>query len=64
MRLRSGGYAACEADTHPFCLWVPPTKEACVRWLHVRELKRSNAGCSPGVHRKVVYFCARAPKAH
>eukprot|EP00965_Chrysotila_dentata_P103684 3422414-Pleurochrysis_carterae.AAC.1 len=27
-RLRSGGYAACEADSHPFCPWVPPTRAA------------------------------------
>eukprot|EP00965_Chrysotila_dentata_P142471 4709929-Pleurochrysis_carterae.AAC.1 len=64
VRLRSGGYAACDAECHSCCPWDPPTRETCVRCVHVRELRRPSAGCRPGVQRKVVYFCALAPRAH
>eukprot|EP00965_Chrysotila_dentata_P255800 6212343-Pleurochrysis_carterae.AAC.3 len=60
---RSGGYAACEAELHPCSPRVPPTSDACVRWAQEREESLASAGCRPGVHRNVVYFCARAPKA-
>eukprot|EP00965_Chrysotila_dentata_P087181 2878185-Pleurochrysis_carterae.AAC.4 len=64
MKFKSGGYAACEAECHPCWLREPPTREACIRCVQVREARPANAGWSPGVHSSVVYFCALAPSAH
>eukprot|EP00965_Chrysotila_dentata_P192569 6175257-Pleurochrysis_carterae.AAC.2 len=61
---RSGGYAACEADCQPFSLRAPPTLDACVRCVQVSVDNRLSAGCRPGVHMNVVYFCPGAPSAH
>eukprot|EP00965_Chrysotila_dentata_P153767 5083419-Pleurochrysis_carterae.AAC.2 len=62
--LRSGGYAACEAERQPCVSCVPPACAACVRCVHEREASRPSAGCKPGEHMNVVYFCAAAPHVH
>eukprot|EP00965_Chrysotila_dentata_P081252 2682770-Pleurochrysis_carterae.AAC.1 len=62
--IRSGGYAACDADVQPFSSRAPPTLDVCVRCVQVSADNRLSAGCRPGVHMNVVYFCTDAPSAH
>eukprot|EP00965_Chrysotila_dentata_P197608 6178292-Pleurochrysis_carterae.AAC.1 len=61
---KSGGYAACEADFQPLSSRAPPTLDVCVRCVQVSEDNRLRAGCRPGVHMNVVYFCAGAPSVN
>eukprot|EP00965_Chrysotila_dentata_P149571 4939423-Pleurochrysis_carterae.AAC.2 len=63
IKFRSGGYAACEAESHPCWSREPPTREAWVRCVQVREARPAKAGCKPGVQSSVVYFWACAPSA-